>query len=106
MVIKDVNEFLERLKDEDESNEHREALLSEARDESHKRAQVERHHYQQKQHHPHSDPEAEAHVVKPLVPEMSIMNARIEIKFFLGYMTLLPAMKVFNCCKFLSQSTL
>ena len=60
--------LLERLVDEDDSNQQREALLSEACDVTHEGAEVKRDDEDQEQAHPHSDPEPEAHVVQTPAP--------------------------------------
>ena len=55
--------LVERLEDEDDGDEHRKALLGEARDVADQRAEVERDHDEQEQRQPHADPETQLQVV-------------------------------------------
>jgi len=58
--------LVECLEDEDDCDEHGKALLREARDEPHQRAQVECDHDQQRQRQPHANPETQLKIVKVL----------------------------------------
>jgi len=58
-----VNEFLERLVDEDNRYEHSEALLSEACYVADERAQIKHDDKHEEQTHPHADPETKAQVI-------------------------------------------
>ena len=56
VVVVDVKQLLEGLHNEDECDERREALLREARDVTHKSAQVKGHHQQQDDTDPEANP--------------------------------------------------
>jgi len=68
-LVEDVDELLESLVDEDERDEHREALLRETGDVADEGAQVKRHHQQQDEADPHPDPEPESQVVDRHFPK-------------------------------------
>ena len=66
-LLQDREQLLERLDDEDERDEHREALLREARDVADERAQVEHHDQHEDDEHPEADPEAQRQVGEVVV---------------------------------------
>ena len=67
-LVEDVDQLLEGLVDEDDGDEHRKTFLREAGYEADESAQIECHHDQKQDAHPHSDPESEWHVMQSLVP--------------------------------------
>jgi hypothetical protein len=85
VVVEDVEELLERLHDEDERDERREALLGEARDVAHEGRQVKCHHDEQEGSDPHADPEAQRQVVQVIVPGGKCtekLNVLKQLKYF------------------------
>jgi len=63
VVVVDLGDLGKRLVDEDERDEHGEALLREASDVAHEKAQIERDHQQQDHRQPETDPESQRHEI-------------------------------------------
>ena len=76
LVHGDVRQLVERLVDEDDADEAREALLGEARDVAHHEAELERHDHLQRHHHPEPDPEPERNERQVVVPATTCTASR------------------------------
>lgn len=69
VVVTQLYHLLERVVDEDEADESREALLCEAREVLHQEAGVRGDQHQTEQARPQADPQPELQVVEPVVSE-------------------------------------